>query len=288
MHASSQRYTVPMTLQEENAIERYIIDPDAMPPDERAAVEACLQSDPAARAWADHLRSLYATAFDAPPSDAAHAFVDALYASPAVIHLHPVRRDHPSVATVAAADGRSPDAPAEGDRPEPHVVDVAVNTAEHVLVRVFRPTDAAPGRLYVLAERRPLWEHALVSLPALNIHVPTNDQGMGVLPAGITWSADLPPLELRPALSQAHLPAVPARTATLRFDSGHSFRLQRENDTLRIRLTTKPADAPVVQRVRVDVDATEPSAPRLAALHKGEGAVDLPAAEGPLTVRLYG
>lgn len=272
-----------MTPQDERAVERYIIDPTAMTDKERQAVEALLSRDAAARAWADMLRDTYDTAFKADASPQADALVDRLFPEPTVIQMHRVRHLPPTETTVAAAD--DPSVESMPDTDAPHRVQVAMDKAEKVMVRLICPTDASPGRLYILSGRTSAWAYAMVSFPDLNLDLPTNADGVGIVPPGTACESDWQQIHLRRVIASTRMTATD-RTRT--FDSGHTFRLQFQDGHVHVRLTTKPMEAAVVRRVHVAASAVDHPERYVGRLQRGAGTIPLPSDAGPLMMRLYG
>ena len=280
-----------MTPEQERAIERYILLPDSLSTDARSAVEALLRSNENVRAWANRLEAIYSTARSLASSPAVNAFVNDLFPVDPVISLHRVPLSRTTGETIQAADAHDARPRPQPDTSNLETRTVVLNEDEGVLVRLLHNPETGSGRLYLLAHDRATWTHALVSIPDLGLDVPTDDSGLGAFTHDTDVADDrFSSLQLRRVLSShpiADLP--PGSEAVQTFDSGHSLRLQRRDNTLHVRLTTQPAAAPTLRRVVIQSPAADGSPVcRVARVEDGTATVPLPPSSDTYTLRLYG
>lgn len=167
-----------MSPDDERRIEQYCRRPDALSAAERRAVQALIDRDAAARAYADTLDTFYALLDEERGRETAPqvaAFVDELFGgagAPAVVPVRPFRGDRSAPSTVLAAATTA----AESDR-RFSVLSTLAAEDEDVLVRVIGDWKAGQGRVYVLADREEQQAHAVVSFPAFGLDLVTDAEG---------------------------------------------------------------------------------------------------------------
>lgn len=277
-----------MTSEDAHHIEQYLLNPSALAPDARRAVERLMANDAAAREWHRMLQAFYET-LDATEavSPAVDDFLDTLFAQPNVVHLHAEPGPSSGAPTVMAADTASIQGGFET---------IAVLRADDsgVLIRVLRDRSTNEGRLYLLARGQETWTHGLVRFPDADVAVPVGASGRATVPE----LATVDPASLQRAALHRMLAETRVDSAALSgddalpwshtFTSGHTLRLQSAEGGLGVHCALQDVDAPAPQYVVVQPASVDGSADaRIVAVESGTARLDdLPEAS-TYAIRLY-